>query len=277
MGVNHRRNVFSLRKEGYAMNNSSVHNAIMFATKAHQGQVRKGTDIPYIVHPCEVAQILTEMGMEEEVIIAGVLHDTVEDTKVTLEEIEKTFGAEVAELVGGHTEDKSKTWQERKEANVEHLKKGSLNLKAVIFADKLSNIRSLYDDYIKLGDAVWTRFNAPKEKQSWYYMENLKVFEESFDTRQALGLLKEMRRLYCIIFEIPVDELENLDDKKLNPHLCPVCGGTYFLKKNSHDICEICKWEDDGVQEKDPDFAGGANEYALKDYRERFQKGLSVK
>lgn len=103
------------------MYSERIHKAIMFATLAHKNQTRKGNDIPYIYHPMEVLQILTEMGCKEDVKIAGVLHDTVEGTDITIEDIEKEFGKRVAFLVGGHTEDKSKTWVKRKRKILIHI------------------------------------------------------------------------------------------------------------------------------------------------------------
>ena len=87
-----------------------IHDAIIFAAKAHEGQRRKGTDIPYITHPFEVAQILMEAGCDETLIIAGLLHDTLEDTEVTAAEIEEQFGPEVLALVDSDSEDKSLSW-----------------------------------------------------------------------------------------------------------------------------------------------------------------------
>ena len=161
------------------MYSERIHNAVMFATIAHKGQTRKGNDIPYIYHPMEVLQILTEMGCDEDVKIAGALHDTVEDTDTTIEDIKVEFGGNVASLVGGHTEDKSKTWKERKEDDLDSLRNGNIGLKAIIFADKLSNILSLYDDYKANGDKVYEKFNAGKDMQAWYYGELLKVFVEN--------------------------------------------------------------------------------------------------
>ena len=84
-----------------------IHDAIIFAAKAHEGQRRKGTDIPYITHPFEVAQILMEAGCDETLIIAGLLHDTLEDTEVTAAEIEEQFGPEVLALVDSDTQRRS--------------------------------------------------------------------------------------------------------------------------------------------------------------------------
>lgn len=181
------------------MYSERIHNAVMFATKAHTGQTRKGNDIPYIYHPMEVLQILTEMGCNEDVKIAGVLHDTVEDTDTTIEDIEKEFGDNVASLVGGHTEDKSKTWVERKTEDINALKNGNIGLKAIIFADKLSNILSLYDDYKVLGDDLYNKFNANKDMQAWYYGELLRVFVEN-KSELSVVLVSEYESIYKILF-----------------------------------------------------------------------------
>lgn len=176
-----------------------LHSAIMFATKAHKNQKRKGADIPYIYHPMEVLQILTEMGCDEDVKIAGVLHDTVEDTDTTIDDIRNAFGDNVANLVGAHSEDKSKTWQERKTDDINALKAGNAGLKAIVFADKLSNIISLYDDYEAIGDSVYKKFNAGKDMQAWYYGELLSVFT-SCSSDLTKELVEEFKLIYNKLF-----------------------------------------------------------------------------
>lgn len=147
----------------------SIHEAIEFAAVAHRGQVRKGSDTPYIVHPAEVMQILTENGCEEKVIVAGLMHDTVEDAGVRLSEIEERFGSEVAAIVAAETEDKSKSWKERKQATVDRIGDESFEAQLVCCADKLSNIRSMLFDRKKVGEKLWERFNAPQDQIAWYY------------------------------------------------------------------------------------------------------------
>ena len=147
----------------------NIQKAIIFATLKHEGQKRKGTEIPYIVHPMEVMQILTEMQCTERVIIAGILHDTLEDTDTTPEEIEKLFGSDVLAIVQTESEDKSKTWRERKQATIDHLKNAGAETRLVCFADKLSNIRSMYRDKLEIGAELWKRFNADKDSIEWYY------------------------------------------------------------------------------------------------------------
>ena len=144
----------------------ALHQAVLFATEAHKGQVRKGSDIPYITHPLEVMQILTEMGAGTELKIAGVLHDVVEDTDHTLEEVEATFGKGVTRLVASHTEDKSKSWFERKQSAVDRVKTGDKQVAMLIMADKISNLKSMLADYLLVGEKMWDRFSSTKEMQS---------------------------------------------------------------------------------------------------------------
>lgn len=148
-----------------------IHRAINFAARAHDGQLRKGSDIPYIVHPFETAQILTEAGCEAGVICAGLLHDTVEDTETTIDEIKSEFGERVAYLVALCSEDKADSWEERKEHTLAELQSGSMAMDELLLvcADKLSNLRSIAEDSIYLGEDLWKRFRRPKEMQGWYY------------------------------------------------------------------------------------------------------------
>ncbi len=147
----------------------TIQKAIIFATLKHEGQKRKGTDIPYIVHPMEVMQILTDLQCSENVIIAGILHDTLEDTNTTPEEIEKLFGPDILAIVKTESEDKTKTWKERKTATIEDLQHAEPETKIVCFADKFSNIKSMYRDKLDIGAELWKRFNADKDSIKWYY------------------------------------------------------------------------------------------------------------
>ncbi|WP_333792093.1 HD domain-containing protein, partial [Muricomes intestini] len=116
-----------------------IDEALEFASKAHEGQFRKGTKRPYIVHPVEVADIVAAMTKDEEVISAAVLHDTIEDCQDVTEEIlERTFGKHVASLVVQESEDKSKTWEERKGATIRRLKSAPKEVQMIALADKLS-------------------------------------------------------------------------------------------------------------------------------------------
>lgn len=155
----------------------AIQKAIIYATQKHEGQKRKGTDIPYIVHPMEVMQILTAIHCKENVIIAGILHDVLEDTDGTPEEIEQLFGKDVLEIVQDESEDKSKTWKERKQHTIDRLKEAPTETKLVCFADKFSNIRSMYRDKEEIGEKLWVRFNASKNNIAWYYSSIADVLE----------------------------------------------------------------------------------------------------
>jgi len=146
-----------------------IHEAIIFATQKHGNAKRKGTDIPYITHPMEVMQILSENSYSKKVIIAGILHDTLEDTDTSREEIMNIFGEDVLFIIDAESEDKSKTWHERKQATIDHLQTASIEIKAVCLADKLANLRSMSTDHETEGENLWNRFNASKADIEWYY------------------------------------------------------------------------------------------------------------
>lgn len=148
-----------------------VRTAIEFATKAHEGQFRKGTTRPYIVHPLEVGRIVAGMTDDAEIISAAILHDTIEDCPgVTQEVLAREFSSRVAWMVAQESEDKTRTWQERKSATIERLRTSSREVQMISLADKLSNMRGIDKDYAQLGEEVWNRFRTKsKEKVGWYY------------------------------------------------------------------------------------------------------------
>ena len=153
-----------------------LNDALIFAIKAHAGMVRKGTNIPYIVHPMEAASIVASMTDDREIIAAAALHDVVEDTEYTIDDIKDEFGDRIAKIVASESEDKrpelpeAETWKIRKEETLAHLKNPSNEIKMVTLGDKLSNIRAIYRDYLKLGDKLWERFNQKdKNEHAWYY------------------------------------------------------------------------------------------------------------
>ena len=171
--------------------------AIIYATVMHQGKVRKFGNKPYILHPLEVAQILSTVTDDEEVITAGILHDIVEDTDGTLEEIEKIFGQRVAFLVSTESENKypgekrEDTWKRRKEETLLALKNSTdIGVKMLWLADKLANIRSLSGMYSEYGDAMWDKFNqTDPEMQRWYYKSAAEMIELSLN---RTGAFKEL-------------------------------------------------------------------------------------
>lgn len=156
-----------------------IKEAAAFAEKAHKGAVRKGTKIPYITHPLDSAVIISMMTDDQEMIAAALLHDTLEDTGVTYEDLKERFGVRVAELVAECSEDKSKGWQERKETTLEKLKTADRDVKLLALSDKLSNLRNTARDYILLGEEIWQRFNVKeKEKHAWYYRAMVELLKE---------------------------------------------------------------------------------------------------
>lgn len=154
-----------------------VEEAILYATVMHQGSVRKRKNIPSILHSLEVAQILATMTEDQEIIAAGILHDIVEDTDGTLCELRHRFGDRVALLVDSETEpalrdeDRERSWQRRKEQSILKLKNSTdVGVKMLWLADKLSNIRSLAQDYSENGEGVWAFFHQKDpEMHCWYY------------------------------------------------------------------------------------------------------------
>lgn len=153
-----------------------VEKAIVFAANAHSGQTRKDGYTPYILHPAEVAAIAATMTGDHELIAACILHDTVEDTAATVEDIRREFGDKVAALVEGDTEEESddapraESWYTRKEKSLKKLMNSDRDVKILWLSDKLSNMRSLYRMYRAEGDRMWRRFNQQdKIVQKWYY------------------------------------------------------------------------------------------------------------
>ncbi len=144
--------------------------AIYFATKAHNGQKRKtDKEVDMIFHPYTVAMILQRAGASTNCVIAGVLHDVVEDTKYTLEDIKKEFNEDIAKIIFEVSENKSLSWKERKIDAINKIKTASLDGKLVECADKINNLECLYSVYEEKKDDVWKDFNQPYEEQKWYY------------------------------------------------------------------------------------------------------------
>jgi len=178
------------RAEGASM----INRAIEIAVKAHEKQLRKGTEIPYIVHPLSVGIILAKGGAPEEVIVAGILHDTIEDTDVTFEEIREIFGESIANIVKGASEsDKSLPWEERKQHTIDSLASESIEVLLVICADKLDNLRSIASEYQRIGEVVWKRFRRGKESQFWYYSSVARGLEKKLATSEYRHVAEDLK------------------------------------------------------------------------------------
>ena len=148
--------------------------AFEFAVKMHAGQTRKASTIPYIAHLMGVASLVLEAGGDEDLAIAALLHDVVEDCggAPMLKEVRRRFGARVAKVVDGCTDadtDPKPPWRERKENYIRHLRKADADTRLVSAADKLNNVRSILADYREIGESVWSRFNGGRDGTLWYY------------------------------------------------------------------------------------------------------------
>jgi len=175
--------------------------AFLFAAEKHTGQVRKASTTPYIAHLMGVSSLALEFGGDEDMAIAALLHDVVEDCggAPMLKEVKRRFGSRVAKIVDGCTDsdrDPKPPWRERKETYIRHLKSADADTKLVSAADKLHNVRSILSDYREVGESIWARFNGGREGTLWYYRALLKEFQRGKPNR----LIRE--------FELAVRELE---------------------------------------------------------------------
>lgn len=181
-----------------------VTKAIEFAAKAHDGMARKKDKTPYILHPLEAAVIVGTMTDNQDIISAALLHDVVEDTDITIEEIEEIFGNRVRALVESETEDKradlppEDTWRIRKEESLEELAScGDTDVLMLWLGDKLSNMRSFYRIWKAEGDSMWQAFNQKDPKQQlWYYS----TIAELTSSLKEFSAWQEYNALLKIVF-----------------------------------------------------------------------------
>ena len=193
---------------------SKLDDAIRFAIDAHEGQIRKLSKAPYILHPLEAMTIVGQLTLNEDVLCATVLHDVVEDTVATIEDIRKRFGDRVAQLVAAETENKREhlapeaTWKIRKEESLKHLfETDDLGVKTMWLGDKLSNMRSMLLEYMNEGDDIWQYFNQKDKKEhEWYYRSIADALRGDFS---ATPVFMEYENILNYIF---VDE-KTVDDK----------------------------------------------------------------
>ncbi len=163
--------------------------AIEFAVHAHSGTERRGKGFPYIVHPMEAMEIVSTITPDQELLAAAALHDTIEDTDVTVEDIRREFGDRVAALVEEESDkftpgvSEEDSWHQRKQAAIDRLAAASHDAKIVALGDKLSNMRAISRDYAVMGDKLWSIFHAkdPKDHE-WHYRGLAKSLEELRDT-----------------------------------------------------------------------------------------------
>lgn len=164
--------------------------AVAFALKAHEGQTRKTGNTPFILHPAEAAAIAATITDDRDILAAVMLHDTVEDTDTSVEDIRESFGDRVAGLVAGETEEacdgipRAESWRYRKELSLKHLRETpDIGVKIMWLCDKLSNMRAFARSYKKEGDAMWRHFNQnDPDVHCWYYSSVARAVEELADT-----------------------------------------------------------------------------------------------
>jgi guanosine-3',5'-bis(diphosphate) 3'-pyrophosphohydrolase len=167
--------------------------ALRWSALCHAGQTRKGSDIPYFEHAAAVAMILDRAGFEEDVVIAGLLHDVVEDTDATFDDVAARFGPAVAEIVRDCSEVKldaqghKRPWIDRKRDHLAVVCEAEVPARAVILADKLHNLTSIAVD-LEDGRPVWEQFNADREQVLWYYRATLEACASEDPRVEALGL-----------------------------------------------------------------------------------------
>lgn len=182
---------------------SRFHRAFTFAAEQHSGQTRKASTVPYMAHLIGVASLVLEAGGDEDLAIAALLHDVVEDCGGTpmLREVERRFGKHVAKIVDGCTDSYAEPkppWKQRKDEYIARLKTETPDTRLVSAADKLNNVRSILSDYRAIGESVWSRFSGGREGTLWYY----RTLREEFLRDEPNRITRD--------FDLAVKELEAL-------------------------------------------------------------------
>lgn len=185
------------------MDSSLLDKAVIFAVKAHANTERRGKGFPYIVHPMEAMEIVATMTSDQELLAAAALHDTIEDTDVTVEEIRAEFGDRVARIVDNESDrfeagvSEEDSWRGRKQAAIDRLASVSIESKMVALGDKLSNMRAIWRDYEMKGDELWKIFHAPggKPDHEWHYRglaDSLKELSGTFAYQEFVSLIDKV-------------------------------------------------------------------------------------
>ena len=180
--------------------------AIKFAVDAHHNTERRGKGFPYIVHPLEAVEIVATITPDQELLAAAALHDTVEDTDVTVEQIRAEFGDRIADLVHAESDqingelfngaNETETWHARKQAAIDRLAAAPHDAKIVAMGDKLSNMRAIWRDYQMKGDELWSIFHVKdKASHEWHYRglaASLADLQDTFAYREFIRLINEV-------------------------------------------------------------------------------------
>ena len=183
-----------------AADTSLLDKAIRFATEAHSGTERRGKGYPYIVHPLEAVAIVASITPDQDLLAAAALHDTVEDTDVTVDLLRQEFGERVASLVAEESDaftegvSEEDSWHDRKQAAIDRLAAASRDAKIVALGDKLSNARAIYRDWMVIGDRIWDIFHVKdKASHKWHYeglVESLSELSDTFAYKEFAYLVK---------------------------------------------------------------------------------------
>ena len=190
--------------------------AIIFAVKAHHNTERRGKGFPYIVHPMEAVEIVATITKDQELLAAAALHDTIEDTDVTVEDIRREFGNRIAELVHAESDQftegvsEEDSWHDRKKAAIDRLAKAPHDAKIVAMGDKLSNMRAIWRDYRTQGDALWSIFHVKdKASHAWHYRglaSSLSELSDTFAYREFVRLIDE------VFGKVQKDEVQSTEE-----------------------------------------------------------------
>ena len=186
------------------LNTELLDRAIIFAVKAHAGTERRGKGFPYIVHPMEAVEIVATITPDQELLAAAALHDTVEDTDVTIDQIREEFGERIANLVASESDvmiqgvNEEDSWHARKQAAIDRLARAPHDAKIVALGDKLSNMRAIARDYAVKGDELWKIFHAPDPSDhEWHYRglaASLRELSDTFAYQEFVALIGQVFR-----------------------------------------------------------------------------------
>lgn len=184
------------------LNSDLLDRAIIFAVNAHHNTERRGKGFPYIVHPMEAVEIVATITPDQELLAAAALHDTIEDTDVTVDDIRREFGNRVAELVHAESDQftegvsEEDSWHDRKQAAIDRLAAASHDAKIVAMGDKLSNMRAIWRDYQTKGDELWKIFHVKdKASHEWHYRglaNSLAELSDTFAYQEFVRLIDEV-------------------------------------------------------------------------------------
>lgn len=184
------------------MDTDLLDRAIVFAVRAHHNTERRGKGFPYIVHPMEAVEIVATITSDQELLAAAALHDTVEDTDVTVEQLRQEFGDRIASLVQDESDksiegvSEADSWHERKQVAIDRLAAAPRDAKIVAMGDKLSNMRAIARDYAMKGDALWQIFHVTdRASHEWHYRglaSSLSELHDTFAYREFVALVEQV-------------------------------------------------------------------------------------